>query len=489
MIRVRFAPSPTGFVHVGNARTALFNYLYAKHNNGVFVLRIEDTDIERSKKEYETNLIKDLNWLGIEWDEGPDKGGEYKPYRQSERLETYKEFALKLIEKGKAYYCFCTQEELEQEKQKAIKEGRPPGYSGKCRNLDINKSKERVKNGEPAAIRFKIPENTQIKFKDIVRGDMEFDSNLLSDPVIIRSNGMPAYNFSVVIDDSLMKITHVIRGEDHLSNTARQVLIYKALGFEVPIFAHLSMVMGEDNTKLSKRHGSTSLIEFKENGYLPEALFNYLALLGWSSGDDREIFTKKELIKEFNLNRVSKSAAIFDYKKLQWLNREHIRKLDDSILGKKVFEFLKKEYEIEENNENFIWIGKTSKILSDYNHLLTEISEEFKQFFSLDKNNELIKGLKNNDNSIIVLKSFNKKLQSEDSPISMNKIGSILKEVQNETGFKGKELYHPIRIALTGKEKGIDIQEFINIIEQGSILKINPNVLNIKKRIEIVLSL
>lgn len=489
MIRVRFAPSPTGFVHVGNARTALFNYLYAKHNRGAFVLRIEDTDIERSKKEFETNLIKDLNWLGIEWDEGPDKGGEYKPYRQSERIEIYKKFALELIERGNAYYCFCTPEELEQEKQKAIKEGRPPGYSGKCRNLDINESKKRVKNGEPAAIRFKIPKDTQIKFKDIVRGDMEFDSNLLSDPVILRSNGMPAYNFSVVIDDSLMKITHVIRGEDHLSNTARQVLIYKALGFEVPIFAHLSMVMGEDNTKLSKRHGSTSLIEFKENGYLPEALFNYLALLGWSSGDDREIFTRKELIKEFNLNRVSKSAAIFDYKKLQWLNREHIRKLDDLTLGKKVFEFLKKEFEIEENNENFKWIGKTSKILSDYNHLLTEISKEFKQFFRLDKNNELIKELKNSNDSLIVLKSFYKKLQSEDSPINMNKIGSILKEVQNETGFKGKALYHPIRIALTGKEKGIEIQEFINIIEQGSILNINPNVLNIKKRIEIVLSI
>ncbi len=489
MIRVRFAPSPTGFVHVGNARTALFNYLYAKHNNGVFVLRIEDTDIERSKKEYETNLIKDLKWLGIEWDEGPDKDGEYKPYRQSERIEIYKKFALELIEKGNAYYCFCTPEELEQEKQKVIKEGRAPGYSGKCRNLDINESKKRIKNGELAAIRFKIPKNTQIKFKDIVRGDMEFDSNLLSDPVILRSNGMPAYNFSVVIDDSLMKISHVIRGEDHLSNTARQVLIYKALGFEVPVFAHLSMVMGEDNTKLSKRHGSTSLIEFKENGYLPEALFNYLALLGWSSGDDREIFTKKELIKEFNLMRVSRSAAIFDYKKLQWLNREHIRKLNDSILGKKVFEFLKSEYEIEESNENFKWIGKTSKILSDYNHLLTEISEEFEQFFSLDKNNELIKGLKSDNNSLIVLKSFYKKLQSEDSPLNINKIGSILKEVQNETGFKGKELYHPIRIALTGKEKGIDIQEFINIIEQGSILKIKPNVLNIKKRIEIVLSI
>jgi len=288
--RLRFAPSPTGYVHVGNARTALFNFLYAAKTGGALVLRIEDTDVERSKREYEENLIKDLQWLGIDWHEGPDKGGDFGPYRQSERTETYRNYGQQLIDAGHAYYCFCTPDELNKAKENAQEQGLQQEYSGKCRKIPIAEAQKRVQNGESAAIRFKVPENTEITFYDLVREKVTFDSNLISDPIILRSSGMPAYNFSVVIDDYLMKINLVIRGEDHLSNTARQVLFYRALGFDLPKFAHLSMVMGSDNTKLSKRHGSTSLIQFREEGYLPEALLNYLALLGWSRQAGTKLF-------------------------------------------------------------------------------------------------------------------------------------------------------------------------------------------------------
>jgi len=301
MIRLRFAPSPTGFVHVGNARTALFNYLHARRKGGSLVLRIEDTDVERSRQEYEENLIRDMKWLGIQWDEGPDCGGIFAPYRQSQRSEIYREQARSLINNGHAYYCFCSTEDLQKEKEEAIQKDGASGYSGKCRKLDIRESIQRVERGEAAAVRFKIPQDKTIAFFDLVRDKVEFDSNLLSDPVILRSTGIPAYNFSVVIDDHLMEIDVVIRGEDHISNTARQILLYEALGFKIPQFAHLSMVMGEDNTKLSKRHGSTSLQQFREQGYLAQALFNYLALLGWSPGSGSPILTHAQLVASFTL--------------------------------------------------------------------------------------------------------------------------------------------------------------------------------------------
>ncbi|MCR4396265.1 MAG: glutamate--tRNA ligase, partial [Candidatus Saccharicenans sp.] len=248
-IRVRFAPSPTGYIHVGNARTALFNWLFARQKGGVFVLRVEDTDIERSREEYERNLIQDLRWLGLDWDEGPDVGGSFGSYRQSERLELYHKYARELLDRGQAYYCFCTAEELEQQRQAALAEGQMPVYSGKCRNLSLGEARRRLAAGEEGAIRLKVPEEGLVQFEDLVRGLVEFDLKLIGDPIIVRSNGMPAYNYAVVIDDALMNITHVIRGEDHVSNTPRQILLYKALGLQVPVFAHLSMVMGKDNTR------------------------------------------------------------------------------------------------------------------------------------------------------------------------------------------------------------------------------------------------
>ena len=489
MTRLRFAPSPTGFVHVGNARTALFNFLHSKHVDGQLVLRIEDTDLERSKKEYEENLIKDLQWMGIVWDEGPDRGGDKGPYRQSERTAMYQEHAQSLIDSGKAYYCFCTPEELEKQKEEAVAEGRPPGYSGKCRSIPIEEAKARVDAGEEAAIRFAIPADVPVVFQDLVRGEVTFDSNLLHDLVIVRSNGMPAYNFSVILDDHFMNIDLVVRGEDHLSNTARQVLLYHAFDFPLPKFAHLSMVMGEDNTKLSKRHGSTSIAQFREQGYLPQALLNYLALLGWSPGDETEVMDVTELAKKFNLEKVSKSAAIFDYQKLKWMNREHIRLLDNVQLGRELTPFLRQAgYTVEESDGQLAWIGKTGSVLSSYTYLFTEMVEEFKQFTSIDLPEEVMKDLRESESAYTVISRLYEAISTMESPVSFQDIVKITKEIQKDTGIKGKQLYHPIRLALTGKESGIELSDFIPIIEEGSILPLIPAVQNMKSRLQTIVT-
>ena len=289
------------------------------------VLRIEDTDVERSEARFEDQLIADLKWLGLDWDEGPDLGGPYAPYRQSDRLEIYREHAERLIAEGKAYLCFCSEEDLQKERERAQAEHRQPIYSGKCRAIDPAEAGKRRTSGESCAIRLRIPEHP-IRFHDIVHGDVEFSNEVVSDPIILRSNGMPVYNYVVVIDDALMKITHVIRGDDHLSNTPKQVALYEALGWPVPEFAHLSTILGSDRERLSKRHGATSIANFRDMGVLPEALVNYLALLGWApTGGTREIFSPEELKKEFSLERVTPAAAMFDMEKLYWLNRHYIK--------------------------------------------------------------------------------------------------------------------------------------------------------------------
>ena len=311
-VRVRFAPSPTGHLHVGNARTALFNWLFARQKGGTMVLRIEDTDVDRSGARFEDQLIDDMKWLGLDWDEGPDVGGSFGPYRQSDRLPIYREHAERLLSEHKAYLCFCTEAELQQERERATTEHRQPIYSGKCRTVDPAEAQDRRVSGEACAIRLRIPEHP-IRFHDIVHGAVEFSNEVVSDPIILRSSGMPVYNYVVVIDDALMKITHVIRGDDHLSNTPKQVTLYEALGWPVPEFAHLSTILGADRERLSKRHGATSIANFRDMGVLPEALVNYLALLGWApSGGTREIFSRDELVKEFSLERVTPSPAVFD---------------------------------------------------------------------------------------------------------------------------------------------------------------------------------
>src|SRR5215472_9114414 len=324
-MRVRFAPSPTGALHVGNVRTAVFNWLLARGSGGTFILRIEDTDVERSTRESEASMLDDLRWLGIDWDEGPDIGGAHGPYRDSERLHLYQSYATELLNAGAAYYCFCTAAQLEADRQAAVAEGRPALYPGTCRKLSSAQAQARIAAGERPAIRFRVPEGRDVSFIDAVRGEVRFSGEVIGDPVIVRGDSHPAYNFAVVVDDALMEITHVIRGEDHISNTPRQLLLYEALGFTTPQFAHLALVLGPDHSPLSKRHGATSVAEFRGKGYLPEALVNYLALIGWSPGNDEELLPVDELARRFSLERVGHSAGVFDEEKLAWANRHYLK--------------------------------------------------------------------------------------------------------------------------------------------------------------------
>src|SRR6478609_7177748 len=341
-MRLRFAPSPTGLLHVGNARTALFNWLLARGQGGRFVLRIEDTDRERSTAESERSILDDLRWLGLDWDEGPDREGGHGPYRQSERMAIYRAHADRLLSDGRAYHCFCSQELLETDRQAAMAAGQPPRYVGRCRGIDSATARARLKAGETAVIRFRVPDHRDVSFDDAVRGTVTISTDVIGDPVLLRSDGTPAYNFAVVIDDALMGITQVIRGEDHISNTPRQVLIYEAFGWTPPRFAHLSLVLGPDHAPLSKRHGATSVAEFREKGYLPEALVNYLALIGWSPGGGDELLPLDELARRFSLGGVSHSAGVFDEEKLAWANRHYLKLAEPVRLAALVVRYLRK---------------------------------------------------------------------------------------------------------------------------------------------------
>ncbi len=320
-IKVRFAPSPTGPLHIGGARSALFNYLYAANVQGDLVLRIEDTDLDRSKPEYEQEIIESLLWLGIKWDEGIEVGGDNGPYRQTERMGIYQEYAQHLLDSGGAYHCFCTEEELEQERQELIAQGETPRYLGRCRHLSPDQKAEKMEQGIKPTIRFAVPANKIYLVDDMVRGRVSFDSSIIGDFIIIKSDGLPTYNFAVVIDDVLMGITHVIRAEEHLSNTPRQLMIYDALNFKTPAFAHISLILGSDRQKMSKRHGATSLIQYREMGYLPEAMFNFLALMGWSPEGEEQLLSPSDIVSAFSLDRVAKSPAVFDLDKLNWINQ------------------------------------------------------------------------------------------------------------------------------------------------------------------------
>ena len=320
-VRVRFAPSPTGFLHVGGARTALYNWLFARHENGVFILRIEDTDVERSTDESVTTILVSLRWLGLDWDEGPEVGGPAGPYRQAERLTLYQEHARKLLDEGKAYYCTCTPEELEGRRKAALAAGTSPKYDGRCRARGNDLAGV---GGRGAAVRLLVRDEGSIEIADLVHGPIRFERADLDDFILLRSDGMPTYNFAVVIDDVQMDITHVIRGDDHISNTPRQIMLYEAMGLPVPYFAHIPMILGSDRSRLSKRHGATSVLAYQQMGYLPEAMVNYLVRLGWSHGD-QEIFSQEELVRHFSLEKVGKTPAVFDPVKLEWLNGQYIK--------------------------------------------------------------------------------------------------------------------------------------------------------------------
>jgi nondiscriminating glutamyl-tRNA synthetase len=489
-VRVRFAPSPTGLLHVGNARTALFNWLFARQNKGTHVLRIEDTDVERSEARFETQLLEDLRWLGIDWDEGPDIGGHFGPYRQSDRMQIYQRYAERLIEEGKAYLCFCTTDELERDRQQAIAEHRPQVYSGKCRQCDPAESRQRRAAGEAAAIRLKIPEHP-IHFHDIVRGDVTFDSEAVSDPIIVRSSGMPVYNYVVVIDDAEMKITHVIRGDDHLSNTPKQVALYEALGFPVPEFAHLSTILGPDRERLSKRHGATSISQFRDMGILPEALVNYLALLGWApTGGTRETFTPKELIKEFSLERVTPSPAVFDFEKLYWLNRHYLKSADAKRIANLSLPYFAKAGLVtgDDSAEVSSWIEKVIALLVPYVDRLEQLPDKAKLLFNYDAQAAVTaednQPLLASDIGRRVVAAFAARVGAHSNGFNAESFKAIINQVKDETGAKGKELFHPIRIVITGSHSGPDFDRVIPLIETGSHLPLPKRVMSVRERVE-----
>lgn len=493
-VRVRFAPSPTGHLHVGNARTALFNWLFARKKGGAMVLRIEDTDIERSQARFEGQLIADLKWLGLDWDEGPDVGGVYASYRQSDRLEIYREHAERLLSEGKAYLCFCSEEDLQKERERAQAEHRQPIYSGKCRALDPAEAKRRRSAGEACAIRLRIPEHP-IRFHDIVHGAVEFSNEVVSDPIILRSSGMPVYNYVVVIDDALMKITHVIRGDDHLSNTPKQVALYEALGWPVPEFAHLSTILGSDRERLSKRHGATSIANFREMGVLPEALVNYLALLGWApSGGTREIFTPQELVKEFSLERVTPSPAIFDMEKLYWLNRHYIKHEPIAGLAKIARPFFEKSGLLAQASQSEAnpWFDQMLALLAPSVDRLDQLPERANLIFRYDAkaslaalDNAEVLALPQTD--AVVARFTVKVLEDEmaqSAQLTPERFKQMVNEVKAETGAKGKELFHPIRMIITGSHSGPEFDKLIPILEQGSRLKLPKHVLSVRERVE-----
>ena len=489
---MRFAPSPTGQLHVGNARTALFNWLFARQQNGTMILRIEDTDLDRSEARYEGQLIEDLKWLGLDWDEGPDVGGSYGPYRQSDRLEIYREHAERLLKERKAYLCFCSEEELQREREKATAEHRQPIYSGTCRNLDPGETAQKRKAGEACAIRLRIPEHP-IRFHDVVHGEVEFSNEVVSDPIILRSSGMPVYNYVVVIDDALMKITHVIRGDDHLSNTPKQVALYEALGWPVPEFAHLSTILGADRERLSKRHGATSIANFREMGVLPEALVNYLALLGWApTGGTREIFSIEELIKEFSLERVTPSPAVFDMEKLYWLNRHYIKSSSQERINRLARPYFDRLFAQPASAEVEPWVEKITQLLVPSVDRLDQLPEKAALIFHYDAkaalaspDNAEVLGLQHT--GAVLARFVFKVLEDEcakENRLTPEQFKKIVNEVKAETGAKGKELFHPIRIVITGSHSGPEFDKLIPILEEGSRLPLPKHVLSVRERVE-----
>jgi glutamyl-tRNA synthetase len=466
--RVRFAPSPTGYLHIGGARTALYNYLYAKATGGTFVVRIEDTDLERSSKEYEQLQMQDLKWLGLEYDEGPDKPGSCGPYRQSERLDIYKKYAEQLVSEGKAYYCFCSDEELTRKKELAMAENRDPHYDGTCRDIPLEQAKERLANGEPAVIRFKVPKKAY-RLNDHVRGEVNFPENMVGDFVIMRSNGMPVYNFCCVIDDWLMEISHVIRGEDHLNNTLRQLMIYEALGAKTPEFAHVSLLVGKDRQKLSKRHGATSVTMYREQSYLPNAMVNYLTLLGWSHPEEKELFDLAELKELFALDRFSKSPAVFDLEKFRFINGHHLRQMsDEEILGElepllQNSEFAKqsREWKLE-----FISLFKESvHFFSEYQTALSEI------FSSKIEKDEALEEILSWETTPAIKEFLQKKLAAVKDFVTAEQFSTWQSEIKQELKIKGKPLFMGMRGVLTGKNHGRDLKRLIPLTPVAVLLE------------------
>ena len=472
-MRLRFAPSPTGQLHVGNARTALFNWLLARGAGGTFILRIEDTDAERSTRESERAILEDLRWMGLTWDEGIDVGGEYGPYRQTERLHVYRAHAVELLSRGAAYRCFCSPEQLEADRQAALREGRAPKYSGRCRDVSRDEARRRIENGEPAVVRFRVPEHRDVVFKDVVRGEVRFNTEVIGDPVLVRSDGVPAYNFAVVVDDALMGITHVIRGEDHISNTPRQLLLYEAFGWTPPAFAHASMVMGPDHSPLSKRHGATSVKEFRDRGYLPEALTNYLALIGWSPGEGEELLPLDELARRFRLEDVGRSAGVFDEEKLAWVNRHYLKAAAPARLATLVVPYLRAAGWLgEPTPEDEGYLEQIVPVVAASVDRLDQIPARLAFLFDYDAGRALARPevRAEAEASRPVIEALAGELASGEELVDKDTFRAMASRIREKTGQKGKALFHPIRIALTGEPDGLELDIAVPAMERGARL-------------------
>jgi glutamyl-tRNA synthetase/nondiscriminating glutamyl-tRNA synthetase len=475
-MRVRFAPSPTGHLHVGNARTALFNWLAARHENGAFILRIEDTDTERSTRESEQAILTDLEWMGLRWDEGVAVGGRFGPYRQSERLDLYADYARRLLTSGQAYYCFCSAEKLEAERQARLRHNLPPKYSGTCRGINADEAAQRVAAHEPAVIRLRIPAGREVVFDDIVRGPVTFHTEVIGDPVLVRSDGMPAYNYAVVVDDKLMEVTHVIRGEDHISNTPRQILLYEAFGWKPPSFAHLSLVMGPDHTPLSKRHGATSVAEFRQKGYLAAALVNYLALIGWSPGDGDEVLPLAELARRFDLSRVAHSAGVFDEDKLAWVNRHYLKTAEPAALVEESLPFLRAAGMVVGTltDAGREWLQGVVPALASSIDRLTQLPARLHAIFSYDAAESLSQPAIQSELASPAGRAVVSALASElaESPRLADRetFRAVANRVREKSGQKGRALFHPIRLVITAQTEGPELDLLVPAIDRATIL-------------------
>lgn len=485
-MRVRFAPSPTGQLHVGNARTALFNWLVARRHQGTFVLRIEDTDRERSSDALAEAMLAELRWLGLTWDEGPDVGGPFGPYRQSERVDLYTRATRSLLERGQAYYCFCSPAELERAREEALRQGTPPRYSGRCRGIDPAEAAARVARGEPAAIRFAVPPGARdISFRDVVRGEVSVSSLVVGDFVLVRSGGLPAYNFAVVVDDAAMGIELVIRGEDHISNTPRQILLYEALGHRPPAFAHLPLVHGPDHAPLSKRHGATSVAEFRARGYLPEALVNYLALLGWSPGGDEEIVPLDEMIARFTLEHVSRSPAVFDFDKLAWMNRQYMRMLPASRVAADAMPwFVARGFVTDAaSTEARAYVELLLPMAVGSVDRLEEIADRVAFVFAWQAP-EARALVEAEEDGRKVVEAFAEAAAAIGPLVDRETFRRAVAVAREATGLKGRALLHPLRAALTAAESGPELDVLVPAIERGAALGTSAGIAPVRSCLE-----
>ncbi len=475
-VRVRYAPSPTGNLHIGGARTALFNYLFARHHNGKFIVRIEDTDIERNIEGGELSQLENLKWLGMDYDESVDIGGPYAPYRQMERLDIYTKHAEEMMEKGHAYKCFCTPEELEADREAQKERGvAAPMYNGKCRHLSAEEVKAKEDAGLSYTIRMRVPENVTYSFNDLVRGPVSFESKDVGDWVLVKANGIPTYNYAVVLDDYMMKITHVFRGEEHLSNTPKQLMVFDVFGWEYPEYGHMTLIINENRKKLSKRDESIIqfVAQYKDLGYLPEAMFNFFALLGWSPEGEEEIFTKEEFIKIFDVNRLSKSPSMFDKQKLTWMNNQYIKQLPLEKVVELALPHLQKEGLLpqELSEEQLEWATKLIALYHDQMSYGAEIVELSTLFFNdeLAYNEEALEVLAG-EQVPEVMAAFKAQLEGMES-FTASDIKGAIKAVQKETGHKGKNLFMPIRVVTTGQTHGPELGDAISLIGKEKVIE------------------